>query len=71
MTIPEFIITDDNGKKKLYVNGYNIWTLTNQECTRDVLEAVMHAYFLGVRDMHYEISCTKIDGDLQCDFKKA
>jgi len=51
MTTPKFIITDDNGKKKLWVNGYNIWTLKASECTRDVLEAIMHAYFIGVRDM--------------------
>ncbi len=71
MTTPKFIITDDNGKKKLWVNGYNIWTLKASECTRDVLEAIMHAYFIGVRDMRHALDSVYIPGDLQCEFKKA
>ena len=71
MKQPEFIITEDNGKKKLWVNGANIWTLKASECTPDVREAVMHAYFLGVRDMRYALDSIDIPGDLQCQFKKA
>jgi hypothetical protein len=71
MKTPEFVITDDNGKKKLYVNGYNIWTLKSSECTPDVRQAIMRAYFLGVKDMRQELNIIDIPGDFQCEFKKA
>lgn len=65
---PNFQITSDNGNKKLWVNSYNIWTLTEKECTPDVLEAIMHAYFLGAKAMKTEINQIELTGDLQSYF---
>jgi len=67
---PEFTIKQRGDRLALYVNNYKIWDLTDRECTENVQNAIMHAYFLGVRDMRREINYIDIPGDLQCTFKK-
>lgn len=55
---PNFYITKRNGKNALWVNCFNIWDLTDYELTEDVKNAVMHAYFLGAKDMKNQIEAT-------------
>ena len=62
-----------DNEHRLSVNGQVIWTLSENECTENVLKAIMHTYFIGVRDMHMLFDITLdhifITGDLVSKFE--
>jgi len=49
---PKFRITNRDGKKSLWVNNRNIWDLEAKVLTKDVKQAIISAYYIGMQDMH-------------------
>ena len=62
----KFTITKRDGKNSLWVNNLNIWDLNEEECTYDVMKALVSAVERGVkleRESRRDMPCIYVGGD--------
>lgn len=67
---PHFYTTKRDKKVALWVDGYNIWDLSEKEATENVKKAIVNSFYLGAKMMWEKMTDQRFDGQLSNDFEK-